>query len=218
VNYKFTPLLLALICNPVSADNYSSTSAPTSNVSGSISNIGVMNMPTRQFQNQYGNGIVCQGETFAIQPYISTNMSFTRPYRETSPQYLFSNVDANEDGDPDNPSQLIGERYAATGQKDSFAITPGISLSWNIPLDRRAQKLCRKLAAKQVQFWENRIADQRISYELGRIKHCKSLLSEGVIITGKFAAICSDVSLGLPPNSLPQHQHSISPLENDVKP
>ena len=218
MNYKFTPLLLALICNPVSADNYSSTSAPTSNVSGAVSNIGVMNMPTRQFQNQYGNGIVCQGSTLVVQPFVSANMSISRPFNETSPQYLFSNIDANDDGDPDNPSQLIGERYAATGQKDSYAFSPGISLSWNIPLDRRAQKLCRSLAAKQVELYQNKLNDQRISYELGRIRACSNLKREGVIITGKFKVICEDTKLTNRPGELIDHQHKIISVTNDAEP
>ncbi|BCV03768.1 MAG: hypothetical protein CM15mV73_020 [Caudoviricetes sp.] len=45
------------------------TNNPVSNSSGSVTNLGVMNMPTRQFQNQVGgNTVVCQSDTLVIQP------------------------------------------------------------------------------------------------------------------------------------------------------
>ena len=210
----FSFLLLSCYQLPSYSETYSSTSAPTSNVSGSISNVGVMNMPTRQFSNQFGSGVVCQGATLAIQPFLSANASFSRPFNNTSPEYIYSTIDANEDGDVDNPSEIIGTRHLQTGQKDSFALSPGLSLSWSIPLDRKAQSICRRLGNQQIKYWENKIADQRLSYEVARIQNCQAFLEAGVIVTGVFKQICSDVKLTNMPGVTPQHLHTIPTLED----
>ena len=44
--------------------NTNMTNNPVSNSRGSVTNLGVMNMPTRQFQNQVGGQtVVCQSDT-----------------------------------------------------------------------------------------------------------------------------------------------------------
>ena len=222
--------LLALCHSPVYANNINATSNPVANSSGSVTNFAVQNLPSRQFTNQFGDGIVCQGDTLAIQPFVSSNMSFTRPNEQSylSPIYderdftgaTIINEDGEEvdapDGNPDNPGAVIGYKTVRTGQKESFAISPGISLSWNIQLDRQSIKLCKQAATTRISLLQAAYEDKRLSYELGRLKLCAKLLKDGIRYRPgtKYALLCDDVEIVNKPGVLPEHRHSIVYPEN----
>jgi len=218
--------LLALCQSPVYANSINATSNPVANSSGSVTNFAVQNLPSRQFTNQFGGGIVCQGSTLAVQPFLSSNISFGRPRVSNFMEPVYSNRDLTGDtdddnnptgdGDPDAPSTIIGYRQARRFEKDNYAISPGISISWNIPLDFKAQALCREAAAYQVSLIKTTYEDKRLSYELGRLKVCSTLLSKGVRFKEgtKYAVLCDDVELTNPPGVLPNHKHSISYPKN----
>lgn len=218
--------LLALCHSPVHANNINATSNPVANSSGSVTNFAVQNLPSRQFTNQFGDGIVCQGDTLAIQPFVSSNMSFTRPNEQSYLAPIYDERDftgatvINEegeeidapDGNPDNPGAVIGYKTVRTGQKENFAISPGISLSWNIQLDRQSIKLCKQAASTRIALLQAAYEDKRLSYELGRLKICAELLEKGVRFKAgtKYAVLCADVERVNPPGVLPEHRHTIS--------
>jgi len=218
--------LLALCHSPAYANNINATSNPVANSSGSVTNFAVQNIPSRQFTNQFGEGIVCQGDTLAIQPFVSSNLSFTRPNEQTylSPIYdesdFTGHTTLNEegeavdgpDGNPDNPGAVIGYKTIRTGQKENFAISPGISVSWNIQLDRQSIRLCKEAASKRIALLQAAYEDKRLSYELGRLKICAELLGKGIRFKAgtKYALLCADVELTNPPGVLPNHRHTIS--------
>ena len=218
--------LLALCHSPVYANNINATSNPVANSSGSVTNFAVQNIPSRQFTNQFGDGIVCQGDTLAVQPFVSSNLSFTRPNEQSylAPIYdqrdltgtTVINDDGEEvdapDGNPDNPGAIIGYKTVRTGQKENYAISPGISVSWNIQLDRQSIRLCKEAASKRVALLQAAYEDKRLSYELGRLKICAERLEKGVRFKEgtKYALLCADVERVNPPGVLPQHSHSIS--------
>ena len=214
--------LLALCQSPVYANSINATSNPVANSSGSVTNFAVQNLPSRQFTNQFGGGIVCQGSTLAIQPFLSSNLSFGRPRVDNFMEPIYSTKDLVGDtdddgnpigdGEPDSPGTVIGYKQVTRFEKDNYAISPGISISWNIPLDFKAQALCREAAAYQVSLLKTSYEDKRLSYELGRLKICSTLLSKGVRFKEgtKYAVLCDDVELTNPPGVLPNHKHSIS--------
>ncbi len=218
--------LLALCHSPVHANNINATSNPVANSSGSVTNFAVQNLPSRQFTNQFGDGIVCQGDTLAVQPFVSSNMSFTRPNEQSYLAPIYDERDftgatvINEegeeidapDGNPDNPGAVIGYKTVRTGQKENFAISPGISLSWNIQLDRQSIKLCKQAASTRIALLQAAYEDKRLSYELGRLKICAELLEKGVRFKAgtKYAVLCADVERVNPPGVLPEHRHTIS--------
>ena len=218
--------LLALCHSPVHANNINATSNPVANSSGSVTNFAVQNLPSRQFTNQFGDGIVCQGDTLAVQPFFSSNMSFTRPNEQSYLAPIYDERDftgatvINEegeeidapDGNPDNPGAVIGYKTVRTGQKENFAISPGISLSWNIQLDRQSIKLCKQAASTRIALLQAAYEDKRLSYELGRLKICAELLEKGVRFKAgtKYAVLCADVERVNPPGVLPEHRHTIS--------
>ena len=218
--------LLALCHSPVHANNINATSNPVANSAGSVTNFAVQNLPSRQFTNQFGDGIVCQGDTLAVQPFVSSNMSFTRPNEQSYLAPIYDERDftgatvINEegeeidapDGNPDNPGAVIGYKTVRTGQKENFAISPGISLSWNIQLDRQSIKLCKQAASTRIALLQAAYEDKRLSYELGRLKICAELLEKGVRFKAgtKYAVLCADVERVNPPGVLPEHRHTIS--------
>jgi hypothetical protein len=182
-----------------------------------------MNMPTRQFQNQVGlNTVVCQGDTLVVQPFLTTGFSATRPYQDSYLEPIYSTKDVAGatdasgntigDGDPDNPGQVIGYRTIRTGQKDNISISPGISVSWNIQLDRKSVNTCRQAQQRQSDLILAKLNDQKIAVELGRLKTCGDLFAKGYRfkVGTKYAILCDDVELVSPPNVLIDHQHSIS--------
>ena len=60
--------------------------------------------------------------------------------------------------------------------------------------------------------WTAKHEDARLSYELGRAKHCADLLKNGVKFKKgtKYEVLCADIELVSKPNTLIDHTHSIS--------
>ena len=220
---KFAGVILFFSVQFPSYANTNMTNNPVSNSSGSVTNLGVMNMPTRQFQNQVGlQTVVCQSDTMVIQPFLTSSASFTKPYQDFYLDPIYSvkdtegafdaNGNAIGDGDPDNAGQIIGYRTIRTAQKDTYNISPGISLSWNISLDRKAVRLCREAQQRQSDLIQARVNDNMYALELGRLKTCGDLLSKGYHFkkSSKYYKLCEDIELTNPSNTLINHQHSLN--------
>ena len=218
--YLFTALLL--INSPVTADT-TMTNNPISNSSGSVTNLGVMNMPTRQFANTLSlNQVQCQGDTLVIQPFVTGNYSGGMPKVDSFLEPVYSTKDikgaidenGNEigDGEVDDPTLIRGYKTVKRFEKTNYAISPGISLSWNINLDRKSVRNCRKSQVHLVNLLQAKHEDARLSYELGRAKHCADLLQNGVRFKKgtKYEILCADIELVSKPNTLIDHSHSIS--------
>ena len=218
-------LSLLLIHSPVIADT-TMTNNPVSNSSGSVTNLGVMNMPSKQFTNTLSlNQIQCQGDTLVIQPFLTSSFSGANPMIDSYPEPVYStkdvkgafddNGDEIGDGEVDDPTLIRGYRTARRFEKKNYAISPGISLSWNINLDRKSVRKCREGQKHIVNLLSAKYEDARLSYELGRAKHCAALLKEGIMIKGKYSILCQDIELTSKPNTLIDHKHSISETDAD---
>ena len=216
--YIFAALLL--INSPAFADT-TMTNNPISNSSGSVTNLGVMNMPSKQFTNTLSlNQVQCQGDTLVIQPFLTGNYSGGLPKIDSFLEPIYSTKDVkgafddsgNEigDGEVDDPTLIRGYKTVERFEKTNFAISPGISLSWNINLDRKSVRKCREGQKHVVNLLQAKYEDARLSYELGRAKHCADLLKNGIVIKGKYAILCQDIELVSKPNTLIDHTHSIS--------
>ena len=218
--YLITALLF--INSPAIADT-TMTNNPISNSSGSVSNIGVMNMPTRQFTNTLSlNQVQCQGDTLVIQPFLNGNYSGGLPKVDSFLDPIYSTKDVkgafdengNEigDGEVDDPTLIRGYKTVKRFEKTNFAISPGISLSFNVNLDRKSVRACRKSQTHLVNLLQAKHEDARLSYELGRAKHCADLLNNGVRFKKgtKYEILCQDIELVSKPNTLIDHTHAIS--------
>ena len=199
---------LLLLSAPAQAQ-VSSTAAPVANSSGSVTNQAVQVVPSKQFTNTYGGGISCQGATLNINPFLSTTTSWARPYEShyNDPVY---DTSTDEDGNLLNPGSVLFYQPVRTGQKDNFSINGGITATISVPLDRHHVRTCRAAAEKQVALLDTKIAEQRLIYEIKRIKNCADLLKDGIVVRGVYAQICKDVSLTNPPGVLPPHKHPIT--------
>jgi len=220
--YIFAALLL--INSPVIADT-TMTNNPISNSSGSVTNLGVMNMPSKQFTNTISlQQVQCQGDTLVIQPFLTGNYSGGMPKVDSFLEPIYSTKDIKGatdengaeigDGEIDDPTLIRGYKTVKRFEKTNYAISPGISLSWNINLDRKSVRKCREGQVHLVNLLQAKHEDARLSYELGRAKHCADLLGNGVRFKKgtKYEVLCADIELVSKPNTLIDHQHSM-PLD-----
>ena len=72
-------------------------------------------------ENQYGNGIVCSRYRWAFSPFITTLIikddqwiTFTTP--------VYDPTDADNDGVPDNPGNILYYQENYSGNKDSLGL------------------------------------------------------------------------------------------------
>ena len=219
---KYLCAALLLINSPVIADT-TMTNNPISNSSGSVTNLGVMNMPSKQFTNTLSlNQVQCQGDTLVIQPFLTGNYSGGTPKVDNFLDPVYSTKDVkgatdengNEigDGEVDDPTLVRGYRTVKRFEKTNYAFSPGISLSYNINLDRKSVRACRQSQQHLVNLLKSKYEDSRLSYELGRAKHCADLFKNGVRFKkgSKYEILCLDIELVSKPNTLIDHNHSIS--------
>ncbi len=193
---------LLLLSAPVQAQ-VSSTAAPVANSSGSVTNQNVNVAPSSSFSSTYGGGISCQSGTLHIAPFLMSTTSFAMPYESYYDEPVY---------DPDNPGQILFYQPIRTGQKNNFSINGGITATFSIPLDRHHVRTCRAAAEKQVALLDAKIAEQRLIYEVKRIKNCADLMKDGIMFhpSSPYRKICADVVLANPPGVLPPHTHPIT--------
>ena len=205
-------LILPLPC-------YSQSINTSSSSTGSVVNQAVQVTPARQFQYQLGANQVCQGATLNISPFLSSTNSFGSPYQPYYSRPVYSTKDIEGafddnnnpigDGEPDEPTKIIRTEQVRTGmQQSNTSLNGGLTMTFSIPLDRSAIKLCRKGMERQVEMYEASLASKRLNYEMSRLATCGKHIREGTIFVGEMAKICADVKIVSPPNV--QHTHPIS--------
>ena len=203
---------------------YSQSINTSSQSTGSVVNQAVQVVPSRQFQYQLGANQVCQGATLNISPFISATNSFGAPYQPYYSRPIYStkdivgaiDADGNDigDGEPDEPTKIIRTEQVRTGmQQSNTSLNGGLTMTFSIPLDRSAIKLCRLGMERQVEMYEASLASSRLTYELQRLATCGKRIREGTIFVGEMAKICADVRVVTPPNV--EHTHAISSKISD---
>ena len=199
----------------------SATANPIANSSGSVTNQAIQVLQGPYITNQYGNGITCQGPTMNVTPYITGTGNFKRPFEHTFLDPVYNVHDADDDGQIDNPGDILYYVPTRTGQQDSYNLSVGLSATWSKPLDKTLQDQCKEAVATQINLQNQIYANKRLDFELARLKNCGELMKAGIIFHPKsqYAAVCADVKLINPPGTLPDHTHSIKanpPVTNDA--
>ena len=199
----------------------SATANPIANSSGSVTNQAIQVLQGPYITNQYGNGIACQGPTMNVTPYITGTGSFKRPFEHTYMDPVYDVHDANDDGQIDNPGNILYYFPTRTVQQDSYNLSVGLSATWSKPLDKTLQDQCKEAVATQINLQNQIYANKRLDFELARLKNCGELMKAGIIFhpQSQYAAVCADVKLINPPGTLPDHTHSIKanpPITNDA--
>ena len=191
----------------------SATANPVANSSGSVTNQAIQVLQGPYITNTYGNGIQCQGPTMNVTPFLTGNIAIKRPYEDYWMDPVYNNVDANDDDVPDSPGEILYYVPVKTNQKDSTTVSLGVSATWSKPLDKKLQEQCKQAAEANIALMNQSVANKRLDFELARLKNCGNLMKEGVMFHPKspYYAVCADVVLVNPPNTLPDHTHTITP-------
>ena len=193
----------------------SATANPVANSSGSVTNQAIQVLQGPYITNTYGNGISCQGPTMNVTPFLTGNIVAKRPYEDYWMDPVYNNVDANNDSVPDNPGEILYYKPVRTGQKDSNTLSLGVSATWSRPLDKKLQAQCKEAAKANIDYMNQQTANKRLDFEIARLKNCGELMKAGIMFHKKspYYAVCADVVLVNPPNTLPNHAHSIAPVK-----
>jgi len=191
----------------------SATANPIANSSGSVTNQAIQVLQGPYITNTYGGGIQCQGATMNITPYLTGTGNFKRPFEHTYNDPVYDVHDANDDGQIDNPGNILYYVPTRTGQQDSYNMSVGLSATWSRPLDKKLQNQCKEAVETQINLQNQIYANKRLDFELARLKNCGELMKAGIVFHPKsqYAAVCADVVLVNPPGVVEDHTHSITP-------
>ena len=182
----------------------SSTAAPVANSSGSVTNMGIQNLPGNSVTNHYGGNIICQGPMLTISPFVTDSHTFSKPR-----EYWYDAPSYNDDG---SLSHYVATR---TGQKDNYALNLGMSLNFSIPLDGSLQRRCKSAVDKQLALQQELINFKRLDFEISRLKNCGELMMKGIEFHPKspYYKICADVIVKAKPGQVLPHRHTLKPLK-----
>ena len=212
-HYKYLPAVIALlVATPVRAETVggvSATAAPVANSSGSVTNQAIQVLQGPYITNTYGGGIQCQGPTLNITPFVTGSASSQKPFEDywDSPVY---DMTTDDDGNLNNPGDILYYVPTRTGQKDNYNISVGVSATWSIPQDKKLQEQCKEAAAANIDLMRQQNANKRLDFEIARLKNCGELLKSGIRFAPgtKYARICEDVQVqGV--NFMVPHTHKI---------
>ena len=187
----------------------SATAAPVANSSGSVTNQAIQVLQGPYITNTYGGGIQCQGPTVNFTPYVTGAVSAAKPYEDywDSPVY---DMTTDDDGNLNNPGDILYFVPTRTGQKDNYNLSIGFSATWSRPMDKKLQALCKEAAAANIALMNQQNANKRLDFEIARLKNCGELLKSGIRFAPgtKYARICEDVQVqGV--NFMVPHTHKI---------
>ena len=190
----------------------SATANPIANSSGSVTNQAIQVLQGPYITNTYGGGIQCQGATMNITPYVTGGMAFKRPYEAYYDEPVYDVHDADDDGQIDNPGNILYYMPTRTNQSDSYNVSLGVSATWSRPLDKDLQAQCKEAAAVQINMQRQLTANKRLDFELARLKNCGELKKAGVMFHPKspYHSVCADVMLVQPAGVVVPHMHSLS--------
>ena len=179
------------------------------NSSGSVTNQAIQVLQGPYITNTYGGGIQCQGPTVNFTPFVTGSASMQKPYEDywDSPVY---DMTTDDDGNLNNPGDILYFVPTRTGQKDNYNISVGFSATWSTPQDKKLQALCKEAAAANIALMQQQQANKRLDFEIARLKNCGELLKSGIrFVPGtKYARICADVQV-VGKNYITPHVHSI---------
>ena len=195
---------VALLYGGSAVAQTSSTAAPVANSSGSVTNMGIQNLPGNSVTNHYGGNIICQGPMLTISPFVTDSHTYSLPR-----EYWYDAPSYNDDG---SLSHHVATR---TGQKDNHALNMGFSLNFSIPLDNSLQRRCKSAVDKQLALQQELVNFKRLDFEISRLKNCGELMIKGIEFHPKspYYKVCADVVIRPKPGQVLPHRHTLKPLE-----
>ena len=213
----FVASVIATPAHAADVGGVSATANPIANSSGSVTNQAIQVLQGPYITNTYGSGIQCQGATMNITPYVTGGMAFKRPYEAYYDEPVYDVHDADDDGQIDNPGNILYYMPTRTNQSDSYNVSLGLSATWSRPLDKKLQQQCKEAAQASINQMVQLTANKRLDFELARLKNCGELMKAGVMFHPKspYASVCADVVLVQPAGVVVPHMHSLG--TNEIK-
>ena len=207
-------LVTSVIATPANAADVggvSATANPIANSSGSVTNQAIQVLQGPYITNTYGGGIQCQGATMNLTPYVTGTGSFKRPFETHFDDPVYNVHDADDDGQIDNPGNILYYMPTRTNQTENYNLSLGLSATWSRPLDKTLQNLCKDAAATQIGLQRQLTANKRLDFEIARLKNCGELMKAGIMFHPRspYAAVCADVVLTNPAGVVANHTHGI---------
>ena len=196
----------------------SATANPIANSSGSVTNQAIQVLQGPYITNTYGNGIQCQGATMNVTPYVTGGVAFKRPWEPYYDEPVYDVHDADDDGQIDNPGNILYYMPTRTNQSDNYNLSLGVSATWSKPLDKDLQQQCKDAAQASINQMVQLTANKRLDFELARLKNCGELKKQGILFHPKapYFSVCADVMLVQPAGVVTPHMHSLG--TNQVEP
>ena len=190
----------------------SATANPIANSSGSVTNQAIQVLQGPYITNTYGGGIQCQGATMNVTPYVTGSGAFKRPFERYYDEPVYDVHDADDDGQIDNPGNVLYYMPTRTNQTENYNLSLGVSATWSRPLDKKLQELCKSAAAANIEAMNQATANKRLDFEIARLKNCGELMKAGIMFhpSSPYAKVCADVVLVNPPGVVAQHTHTLS--------
>ena len=215
-------LAASVIATPANAETVggvNATANPIANSSGSVTNQAIQVLQGPYITNTYGGGIQCQGSTMNITPYVTGTGNFRRPFEHTYMDPVYNMHDGDDDGQIDNPGEVLYHMPTRTNQTDNYSLGLGLSATWSRPLDKKLQELCKRAATTQIDLNAQLLANKRLDFEIARLKNCGELMKAGIMFHPKsqYAKVCADVMLVNPPGVVGQHTHSLQSVTPKVE-
>ena len=220
---KYIPTVIAAVLGmnslPTMAETVggvSATASPIANSSGSVTNQAIQVLQGPYITNTYGGGIQCQGPTMNVTPYVTGGVTFKKPFERYFDDPVYNVHDADDDGQIDNPGEILYFMPTRTGQTDNYNLSVGVSATWSKPLDPELQELCKNAANIQMAAVQQNTANKRLDFEIARLKNCGTLMKEGIVFVpgSRYAKVCEDVMLVNPPGVVAEHTHVLSQQPN----
>ena len=198
----------------------SATANPIANSSGSVTNQAIQVLQGPYITNTYGSGIQCQGATMNITPYLTGGAAFKKPWEPYYDEPVYDVHDADDDGQIDNPGNILYYMPTRTNQSDNYNVSVGVSATWSRPLDKKLQEQCKQAAQASINQMVQLTANKRLDFELARLKNCGELMKAGVMFHPKspYASVCADVVLVQPAGVVVPHMHSLGTNQTKEEP
>ena len=128
--------------------------------------------------------------------------------------------DADDDGQIDNPGDILYYMPTRTNQSDNYNVSLGVSATWSRPLDKKLQEQCKEAAQASINQMTQLTANKRLDFELARLKNCGELKKAGIMFHPKspYFSVCADVMLVQPAGVVVPHMHSLGTNQTKVEP
>ena len=212
--------VIATPANAADVGGVSATANPIANSSGSVTNQAIQVLQGPYITNTYGGGIQCQGATMNITPYVTGTGNFRRPFEHMYNDPVYDIHDANDDGQIDNPGNVLYYMPTRTNQTDNYNLSLGLSATWSKPLDQKLQDQCKQAVDAQIALNSQLLSNKRLDFEIARLKNCGELMKAGIMFHPKspYAKVCADVVLVNPAGVVANHSHGLQPNQPVIQP